>query len=196
MWPFLSNRIEPTVIELSPLSPPHGIVLRHFDGLRLDDLEMIMEKIGVTVIDDLPAYITAHPMVPKYYVSSPSFVGILKVCHFIDMFNFIWLILYFALQMQANCRNLTVTGVNLLSCCIKMLYLKGPDGLVNQGLINLQKMVWMTMVHVLRFGIFNLGMHTILILDIFWKFACPHLTGYAENIRFSHKWLFLYFNRE
>ncbi len=31
-----------------------------------------------------------------------------------------------------------------------MLYLIGPDGLVNQGFVNFQKMVWMTTVHVLR----------------------------------------------
>ncbi len=37
--------------------------------------------------------------------------------------------------------------------CIKMLYLIGPDGLVNRGFIDFQKMVWMTTVHVLRFSI-------------------------------------------
>ncbi len=30
-----------------------------------------------------------------------------------------------------------------------MLYLIGPNGLVNLGFENFQKMVWMTMVHVL-----------------------------------------------
>ncbi len=34
---------------------------------------------------------------------------------------------------------------------IKMLYLIGPDGLVNQTVVNFQKMVWMATVHVLRF---------------------------------------------
>ena len=32
---------------------------------------------------------------------------------------------------------------------LKMLHLIGPDGLVNLGFVNFQKMVWMTMVHVL-----------------------------------------------
>ena len=41
---------EQTVIELCPLGPPNGIVLRHFDGLELDDLEGIMQKLGVIVI--------------------------------------------------------------------------------------------------------------------------------------------------
>ena len=43
----------------------------------------------------------------------------------------------------------------------KMLYLIGPDGLVNLSFENFQKMVWMTMVHI------------ILSHDVFWKFAYP-----------------------
>ncbi len=35
----------------------------------------------------------------------------------------------------------------------KMLYLIGPDGLVNLSFENFQKKVWMTMIHVLRFRI-------------------------------------------
>ena len=31
---------------------------------------------------------------------------------------------------------------------LKMLHLIGPDGLVNWGFVNFQKMVWMTMVHI------------------------------------------------
>ena len=38
------------MIELCPLGPPNGIVLRHFDGLDLEDLEGIMHKLGVVVI--------------------------------------------------------------------------------------------------------------------------------------------------
>ena len=41
--------------------------------------------------------------------------------------------------------------------CIKMLYLIGPDGLINLSFKNFQKMVWITMVHVL-----NLGMDIVL----------------------------------
>ena len=37
-------------VELCPLGPPNGIVLRHFDGLELEDLEGIMQKLGVVVI--------------------------------------------------------------------------------------------------------------------------------------------------
>lgn len=40
----------PPKIELCPLGPPNGIVMRHFDGLNLEDLESIMDKLGVTVI--------------------------------------------------------------------------------------------------------------------------------------------------
>ena len=49
------DRSEPeqTVIELCPLGPPNGIVLRHFDGLELEDLEGIMEKLRVVVISKL-----------------------------------------------------------------------------------------------------------------------------------------------
>ena len=38
-------------------------------------------------VDDLPAYIQAHQLIPKQYVSTPSFVGILKVSIYIEKFN-------------------------------------------------------------------------------------------------------------
>ncbi len=40
-----------------------------------------------------------------------------------------------------------------------MLYLIGPDGLVNWLFVNFQKMVWITMVHIVH------------IHAVFWKFA-------------------------
>ncbi len=43
--------------------------------------------------------------------------------------------------------------VNTCTWIVKMLYLIGPDGLVNWGFVNFQIMVWMTTVHVLRFKI-------------------------------------------
>ena len=49
-----------------------------------------------------------------------------------------------------------------------MLYLIGPDELVNLSFENFQKMVRMTMVHVLRF-------------------AYLQFTGKADNVRFYHK---------
>ncbi len=33
---------------------------------------------------------------------------------------------------------------------VKMLYLIGPDGLINQGYPYFQKLVWTTMIHALR----------------------------------------------
>ncbi len=77
-----------------------------------------------------------------------------------------------------------------------MVYLIGPDGLANRRFANFNKKLWMTMVHVLRFRIIsqnfhtlilNLGMHIIHIHAVFWKFAYPQFTGYAEYIRFCHK---------
>ncbi len=62
---------------------------------------------------------------------------------------------------------------------IKMLYLIGPDGLVNLSFENFQKMVWMT--------ILNLGMHIVLIHVVLGKFVYLRLTRYADNIRFSHR---------
>ena len=58
----------------------------------------------------------------------------------------------------------------------KMLYLIGPDGRINRRFINFPKMVWMTMIRVLRFRIKhqNLGMH-IYIHAVFWKFAYTFL---------------------
>ncbi len=53
-----------------------------------------------------------------------------------------------------------------------MLYLIGPDGLVNLSFENVQKMMWMT--------ILNLGMHRILSHDVFWKFAYLQKTRYAD----------------
>ncbi len=67
-----------------------------------------------------------------------------------------------------------------------MLYLIGHDGLVNRGFLNFQKMVWMATVHVLTLTL-NLGMHIIHIHAVFWKFAYPQFTRYAEYIRFCHK---------
>ncbi len=42
-----------------------------------------------------------------------------------------------------------------LCILLKMLYLIGPDGLINLGCANFQKSLWMTMVHFLRFNSFN-----------------------------------------
>ncbi len=61
-----------------------------------------------------------------------------------------------------------------------MLYLIGPDALVNLSFENFQKMVWMTMVHVLRFRI-------VITHAVLGKFAYPRITRYADNIRFSHR---------
>ncbi len=56
-----------------------------------------------------------------------------------------------------------------------MVYLIGPDGLINRRFANFHKMVWMTTVHVIH------------IHAVFWKFAYPQFTGYAEYIRFYHR---------
>ena len=67
-----------------------------------------------------------------------------------------------------------------------MLYLIGPDGLVNWRFVNFLKMIWIISqnFHTL---ILNLGMHIIHIHAVFWKFAYLRFTPYADNIRFSHK---------
>ncbi len=36
--------------------------------------------------------------------------------------------------------------ITLKIVCLKMLYLIGPNGLVNRGFINFQKIVWMTIM--------------------------------------------------
>ncbi len=56
-----------------------------------------------------------------------------------------------------------------------MLYLIGPDGLINLSFENFQKMVWMT-IHVVPFHAACFG-----------KFAYLRFTLYADNIRFSHE---------
>ena len=48
---------------------------------------------------------------------------------------------------------------------LKMLYLIGPHCLINRGFVNFQKMVWMTMVHVLRFRTKDIH------LDWIWSWA-------------------------
>ncbi len=58
---------------------------------------------------------------------------------------------------------------------LKMVYLIGPDRLVNRRFANFHKMVWMTTVHIIH-------IHAVI-----WKFAYPQFTGYAEYIRFCHK---------
>ncbi len=68
---------------------------------------------------------------------------------------------------------------------LKMLYLIGSDGLVNQGFVNFQKMVWMT-----KYSSWLFLCHLFLLtsmLFFFWKFAHPQFTRYAEYIGFCHK---------
>ncbi len=80
----------------------------------------------------------------------------------------------------------------------KMVYLIGPDGFINRTFANFHKIVWMTMVHVLRFRIKHqkspgiqgcpFSGNIIHIHAVFFKFAYPQFTstGYAEYIRFCH----------
>ena len=62
---------------------------------------------------------------------------------------FIWFLL---LSVVPQSKDVIVLEVGMVDRLVpfKMLYLIGPDGLVNRGFINFQKMVWMTMVHVLQ----------------------------------------------
>ncbi len=88
-----------------------------------------------------------------------------------------------------------------------MVYLIGPDGLINGRFANFHKMVWMTTVHVLRFRIKQQKSSEIITHSQdnfqvhFWPwrnwasscetgkcpFSYPQFTGYAEYIRFCHK---------
>ncbi len=52
------------------------------------------------------------------------------------------------LLQNQKCHGLCLTAMHFM-----MVYLIGPDGLVNRRFANFHKMVWMTMVHVLMFRI-------------------------------------------
>ena len=81
----------------------------------------------------------------------------------------------------------SITGSNHHSSClltVKMLYLIGPDELVNWRFVNFQKIVWMTTAHVLRFRI-NLRTCTIVIHTIFWKFSKFRLTSPSGPNRYN-----------
>ncbi len=69
-------------IDLVPLYSFSGIVMRTMDGLSVENgTEDILKNLGVTVIDELPLFIRAHPLVAELYIFSPSFVGILKALY-------------------------------------------------------------------------------------------------------------------
>ncbi len=61
-----------------------------------------------------------------------------------------------------------------------MLYLIGPDGLINLSFEDLKKMVWMS-------PRVSQNTHIVLIHAILGKFAYPRFTRYADDIRFYHK---------
>ena len=49
------------------------------DGLSLGgDVEDIVAALGISVVDDLPDYVKAHPLVSKLYIFSPTYLGVLK----------------------------------------------------------------------------------------------------------------------
>ncbi len=59
---------------------------------------------------------------------------------------------------------------------VKMLYLTGPDGLVNQGFVNFQKIVWMTMVHIIHVhAVFFGNLHTLGLQGM------QNITGFVTN---------------
>ena len=67
------------MIELVPLSLNNVCLARTLDGMTLNpDVEEIVEKIGISVIDNLPDYIKSHPLATKHYIFLPSYIGVLK----------------------------------------------------------------------------------------------------------------------
>jgi len=69
-----------TVTELLRLSPSSVSIARTMDGLSLSaDVEEIVSALGISVVDDLPDYVKAHPLVSKLYIFSPTYIGVLKV---------------------------------------------------------------------------------------------------------------------
>ena len=71
-----------TSLELVPLYAISGIIVQHLDGLSLDGrMESILCQLGVVVIEDIPDYIKAHPIVLESYINTPSYVGVLKTFH-------------------------------------------------------------------------------------------------------------------
>ena len=73
---------EELAIDMMPLSSTAVLVVRQMDGISLGaGLEAILDKIGVSVIEELPDFIKIHPLVTKHYVFSPSYIGVLQAIH-------------------------------------------------------------------------------------------------------------------
>ena len=68
--------------ELVPLLSANPLVAKQMDGLSMPDrLDSILSSIGISVIQDVPECVQAHPLVNKHYVYSPSYMGILRALH-------------------------------------------------------------------------------------------------------------------
>ncbi|ESN95266.1 hypothetical protein HELRODRAFT_193608 [Helobdella robusta] len=69
-------------IELIPLFDVKNLtvrIMKSFEGLNLGgSIEKIAEKIGLTIVDELPEYIENHSLVTRNYIFLPSYIGVLK----------------------------------------------------------------------------------------------------------------------
>ncbi len=74
----ISNAEQGEIVDLYPLSSNKVLQIREMDDLSLPkELRHILENIGVALVEELPDFISVHPLVMKKYVFSPSYIGVL-----------------------------------------------------------------------------------------------------------------------
>lgn len=66
-------------MELIPLGADNVCLARAMDGISLGaEVEEVLKKIGVPVIEDLPDYVKSHQVVARSYVFAPTYLGVLR----------------------------------------------------------------------------------------------------------------------
>jgi hypothetical protein len=77
--PLIPVKVYDGKTDLVPLANKCSLICRDFDGASLDQtMTSLLEKLGVTVIEELPSFIKAHPLVTRKYTFTPTAIGVLK----------------------------------------------------------------------------------------------------------------------
>ena len=77
--PLIPVNMSQTPITLTRLCNPSRVVVQHLNDVALDDsLTDVLTKLGLIVLNDLPAFISHHPAVLGTFVNPPSVNGVLN----------------------------------------------------------------------------------------------------------------------
>ena len=71
--------------ELASLGDKRALICKEFDGISLESkVVSILENLGVTIIEELPSYVKAHPLTTRKYTFTPTHIGVLKSIIFLS----------------------------------------------------------------------------------------------------------------